>query len=141
MAFATVNLLAAVRATLLAALGRLDRLAVDGGNVGRRRTPGLSADLLPQGVEQTLPGAIAGPPLEVVVDGLPRREVVRQRPPGSALACMVEQGIDDFAQVGLARLPTPVSTRKQGLEQGPLLVRQVTRIPFAFHAECYAKSD
>src|SRR5438552_3797960 len=105
MAFATVDLLAAVRTTLLTTLGRLDRLAVDGGNGGRRRAPGLPADLLPQGVEETLPGSVAGPLLEVVVDRLPRREVMRQCPPSPALAGMVEQGIEDFAQVRLARLP------------------------------------
>src|SRR5437588_20703 len=135
MAFATVELLAAVRTALLATLGGLDRLTVDGGNVGRRWAAGLDTNLFAQAVEEPLPGAIAGPPLEIVVNGSPRREVVRECPPGSALACMVEQGVDDFAQVGLAWLATPVRAWQQGLDQGPLLVRQVTRIAFAFHAE------
>src|SRR5205085_6965720 len=115
MAFASVDLLAAIAAALLTALGRLDRLAVNGAGAGSCGASGLGADQRAEGVEQSLPGAVAGPVLEVVVDRLPGREVMGQRPPAASLACVVEQGVDDLAQVGLARAPTPAWTREERL--------------------------
>src|SRR5262249_5054371 len=68
MPLAALDLLAAVRAPLLATQGRLDRLTVESGSAGRRCPPGLDAGQGTQGVEDLLPGTVPVPPLEVVVD-------------------------------------------------------------------------
>src|SRR3712207_9496553 len=51
---------------------------------------------LAQGGVHPLPGAVQAPGAEVMVDGIPRREVVRQQPPGAAAAVDVEDGVQAF---------------------------------------------
>ncbi len=60
-----------------------------------------------------------------MVDGLPRREVVRQQPPGAAAADDVEHGVQDFA--GGVHPGTPGSSREghEWFEEGPLGVGEV----------------
>src|SRR5262245_42481800 len=103
MTLAALHLLAAVVAALLAALGRLDRLAVDvtGLRVGvAARDP---ADTPAQGGKQLLPGAVVDEGAEVVVDGFPgTAKIVGDGSPGAALAVVVEQGIEHLAHVVLA---------------------------------------
>jgi hypothetical protein len=72
MALAAPDLLAAVGADLVAAAGGLDRLAVDTGDAGRERSAGSLAEADPQDVDDSVPGAVALPGIEVVIDGLPR---------------------------------------------------------------------
>ena len=123
MALAAVDLLAAVLADLLSALGRLDRLAVDGGGAGRWLPTGPDADLLTQRIENPLPGAVGVEPLEVVVDGLPGGEVVGQGPPGAALAGAVEQGVDDPTHIGSPGATARPGRRDERLDDCPLSVR------------------
>ena len=107
---------------------------------GRRCPPGLGTCQGTEGVEDLLPRAVPVPLLEVVVDGLPGREVVRQGPPGTPFAGMIEQSVDDLAQLGLARPagPTPSAySGQQRLDQGPLLVCDITRVGFPLHAALY----
>ncbi len=130
----TADLLAAV----LAALSRLDRLTVEGTGAGRGGAAGLDADCGTQGVADLLPGAVPAPPLEVVVDRLPGGEVVRQSPPGTDLAGVLEQSVDDLPPAGLAGLAASAGTRQQRLEQVPLLVPQVAQRGVAFHTSFYA---
>ena len=90
MTLAALDLLAPVRAPFLAPLGGLDRLAVDGGGAGRWCPSSFDAGQGAEGVEELLPGAVPVPPLEVIVDGLPRGQVVGQCPSGTTFASMVE---------------------------------------------------
>ena len=46
---------------------------------------------------QLLPGAVDAPGSEVVVDGFPGWEVVREQAPGAATLEYVEDGIEDLA--------------------------------------------
>src|SRR5215210_3615194 len=100
MALAPFHLLAGVVAALLAAHpGGLDALAVhDPG--ARLRVPSEPDSSPPtQGRVQPLPRPVDAPGSEVVVvDGLPRREVVREQAPGAAAAHHVEDGVEDLAQ-------------------------------------------
>src|SRR5438270_14094317 len=64
-----------------APVGRLDRLAVHPQRLGRRRVPGLGADLGAEAGVDRLPDPGQPPQPEPGVDRLPRREVVRQHPP------------------------------------------------------------
>ncbi len=66
-----------------------------------------------------------------MVDGLPRREVVRQQPPGAAAADDVEDGVQDFA--GGVHPGTPGSSREghEWFEEGPLGVGEVALVCFS----------
>src|SRR3712207_3594657 len=78
-----------------------------------------------------LPGAVQAPGAEVMVDGLPRREVMRQQPPGAAAADDVEDGVQDFA--GGVHPGTPGSSREghEWFEEGPLGVGEVALVCFS----------
>src|SRR5262249_40632016 len=117
----------------------LDRLAVDAGDAGIGVAARRPAHPPPQGGEEPIPGTILLPGLEVVVDGLPGREVIGQGPPRTALAGEVEDGIDHLAHVGFARPAAGSGRRNPRLQDGPLLVRQIRRVAFAVHTELYAK--
>src|SRR5262245_57428923 len=133
MPLAAAHLLAAVGADLLTAVGGLDRLAVDAGDAGRGRAAGRLAEADAEDVDDPIPGAVALPGVEVVVDGPPRGEVVGQCPPGAALVGEVEDGVDDLADVGLARPPSGPGRGDLGLQHGPLGVSEVGRVCSAFH--------
>src|SRR5262249_45340043 len=125
-------------ADLLAAVRRLDRLAVDAGDPRAGVAAGGRAGAGAQGVQQKVPGAVALPGLEVVVNGSPRREVVRQGAPGTALAGEVEDRIDDFAHVGLAGPATGAGQRNPPIHEGPLRIGEIAGIGLAFHIQLYA---
>src|SRR5438552_1123375 len=115
-----------------AAPGRLDALAVD--RTGARRLLAVEelADITPEGIVQLLPDPGVPPRVEVVADGLPRREVVRQAPPLAPGPGQVEDRIDDVLAVvdpGPTGSPRrPVAVREEVVDVGPLEVRQVTRV-------------
>src|SRR5277367_2001207 len=137
MAFASLDLLATVVADLAADLGPFDRLGVDAGGTGGLLTTGLGADASSQRVEDGLPGAIAVPALEVIVGGSLGDEVVRQEVPLATGAALVEQGVDDLAQVDRPRSTTGFGGQQNGFDQGPLGVAQVGGIGFP-HGCCPA---
>ena len=60
---------------------------------------------LAQVAVNTLPSAVVAPAPEVAIDGLPRREVRGQHPPGTASPQDVQDGLDHGSQVGFARPP------------------------------------
>ena len=84
-----------------------------------------------------LQGAVVTPPAELVVDVVPGRQIVGQVAPGAAVVQKVQQGVDDFAQVMLARAArAPVSGLRQTfLERLPLGVTQVSGVGFAAHPD------
>src|SRR5215207_2473448 len=104
VAFSALDLLAAIIASLLSShAGALDRLRIDNTRGGLRITPKTDPQALADGCVEPLPGTIDAPEAKVMVDGLPRREVVRQQAPGAAAAENVEDGVEDLAQVVEAR--------------------------------------
>src|SRR5262249_41432759 len=125
MPLAAGDLLAAVLADLLPAVGGLHRLAVDAGDAGRDLAAGGLAEADPQDVDDPVPGAVALPGVEVVEDGAPRGEVVGQWPPGAALVGEVEDRVNDLAHVGLAGPPAGAGRGDLGLQDGPLGVGDI----------------
>src|ERR1043166_6718221 len=119
MAFAAADLLAAIGADLFAAAGWLDRLAVDTSDARVGVAALALADPPAQGGKEAVPGAVAFPGLEVVVDGLPRREVMRQGTPGTALAGQVEEGVDHLPHRGFPGSAARPRRGDQRLQQGP----------------------
>lgn len=76
VALAPAQLLATVVASDSPDPGGLDRLAVDDAGTGLEVTPNPNSEPFPEGRVDTLPGAIQPPEPEVVIDGLPGRELV-----------------------------------------------------------------
>src|SRR5579864_7004960 len=140
MAFAAADLLAAVGSHFRAPLGRLDRLTVDAGDAGSRIAASLRTNTPAKDVEQAVPGAVLLPLLEIVVDGFPGRQIIGQSSPRATLAGKVQDGVDDFTHIGLARSPARLSGRYPGFQDSPLAVHQVGRVAFAFHTAFYANA-
>src|SRR5437667_4884237 len=125
MTLPSLDLLAAVVADRSAHLGALDRLGIDTGGTGGGLPAGLRADLRTERVHEVLPGAVLLPGHEVIPDGALGHQIVRQIVPLTAGAGLIHQGVDDLAQVHLARSAAGLGGRKQILDQSPLCVGQV----------------
>src|SRR5829696_1103484 len=98
MSLSAPNFLVAVVAPLFATdPGGLDRLGV-GDARARQRVPAQAGpqSLAQHGV-QPLPCPLRAPPAEPPVDGLPRRKILGQQPPGAAALEDVEDGVKDLA--------------------------------------------
>ncbi len=67
-------------------------------------------------VVDPLPGAVEAPGSEVVVDGLPRREIAGQEPPGTTAFENVEDGIEDLAGAVGFRSSSLVGSRSMDLQ-------------------------
>ncbi len=81
-----------------------------------------------------LPGAVLTPDPKVVVDDLPRGEVMRQHTPGTATAHDIKDPIQDFTLGVLLWSSPTLGLRNIGLEQCPLMVTDVGRVRFSgFH--------
>ena len=106
MALSALHLLAAVVPSLLPShAGTFHRLRIDYAGTWLRVSPHTYAHPLTQGGVQPLPGAVDTPSPEVMVDGLPRREVVGQKAPGTAAADDVEDGVNkDLSRAGCVLL-------------------------------------
>jgi hypothetical protein len=82
-----------------------------------------------------LPGAIVPPAPKVLIDNLPRGEVMRQQAPGTATAQDIEDRIQDLTFRIFLGPPTGLGGRHQIVDQVPFFVAQVGRVRFAgFHA-------
>ena len=77
--------------------GCANRLAIDDTSARLRVAADAYAELLTQHGVEPLPRAVHAPPAEIVIRGLPRREFVREQPPGTAAPHHVEDGIQDVA--------------------------------------------
>lgn len=144
MTLAALNLFAAVDPPRLAPQRRLDRLAVDRRRAGRQRPPSLDTGQGTKDTEDLLPGAVRVPFPEVVIHAISGGEVVRQGTPGAAFPGVIEQRVDDLPQIYLTRPTGPAAARgpgEEGLNEGPLLVRNVTGIGFALHTGLYANPN
>src|ERR687893_2982197 len=72
-----------------------------------------------------LPGAVYAPGAEVVVDGLPGREVVRQESPCTPTTHDVEDSVEDLTQGMHPRPPDTRRSRHERLDALPLGIGQV----------------
>ena len=91
------NLLATIVTSLLSAHpGGLGRLGVHYPSAGFRIALELNAQAFAESAVHPLPGSVDAPSSEVVKDGLPRWEVVRQKAPRAATPQDVEDRIEYF---------------------------------------------
>src|SRR5438105_4783899 len=120
-----------------AGFGRLHRLAVNHGSAGRFLAMVGLTQVHPQNVVDSLPHTAVAPRIEVVRYRLPRREVVRQHPPGAAAAGQVEHRIDDLAhRIGTRASGLAAPLGKQVFDVRPLGIREITGITLpCIHAQ------
>src|SRR5262249_46515177 len=111
----------------------VDRLAVDArrgaGVVGLLRR----ADLRAEQVVDPVQGAVPAPLVEVPPDGALGGQVAGQVAPLAAGAEDVEDGMDDVPQVGRAGPAAGSGGREEWLDQGPLVVGDVTGVMVRSH--------
>jgi hypothetical protein len=132
MAFASFDLLSPIVTTLLPTYARcLDRLAIHDGCAGLGVPLQADPHSLAQGSVHLLPGTIQTPESEVVIYGLPGREVVWQQPPGTATTHDVEDGVEDLAQMMEARTSVGFGSGKVGLQTAPFGVGKVGLVCFS----------
>src|SRR5215213_6294169 len=97
MAFSPLYLLTSVVASLSSYPGSLYRLRIHYARAGLRIPPETCSQTMAQGGMQPLPGTIDAPDPEVMMDGLPRRELMWQQTPSTATTHDVEDGVKDLA--------------------------------------------
>jgi hypothetical protein len=135
MALSALDLLGPVVATLSSSYpGSLDRLAIHYARAGLGVPLQADPHTLAQSGVHPLPGSIQAPETEVVVDGLPGREVVRQQSPGTAAPDDVEDGVEDLAQRIDPRAPIGFGCGKMGLQAAPFGIGEVGLVCFSHDA-------
>src|SRR5262245_51418190 len=128
MTLATLDLLAGIVASGAATFRGLDALAVD----DCRRWRGFPANPLPVGHHQRMIDPLEQPAVakgcEPTVNRLPRREIVRQKPPRTTRAHNVEGRIHDLAPTPRQR-PAMIARRRHPCrDQPPFPIRQITLV-------------
>src|SRR5829696_5405461 len=99
MTLPAANLLPALVAPRFATYpGRLGRLRIDHSRAGLGVSPQPHPQALAQRRVEPLPHTVEAPNPEVVMDGLPGREVVGQKSPGTATTDDVEDSVEDLAE-------------------------------------------
>ncbi len=73
----------------------------------------------------------------VIMDGAPRRKLVRQHTPRTAGTVQIENAIDNFLHAHLSRATAGLGWGNQGFYELPLLIRQIAWIWRPFHIILY----
>src|SRR5215472_12575190 len=128
MPLAALDLLGRVIAARAAALGGLDRLAVDHNGRGARfPTSGLAR--FEQEFEiDPLEQAMIPPVIKVALHRGERRKVLRQHAPLTTGPSYIQNAVEDGPQISLARPPQMLGCWHIRLDHGPLGIGQVARI-------------
>src|SRR5215218_3779055 len=135
MALPAANLLPTViSARFTAHPGRLGRLRIDYSCAGLWVSPQLHPQAFTQSRVELLEGSIYAPPPKPPVDGLPRREVARQKPPSAAALEDIEDGVEDLAAAVGFRSSSLVGRRNMELQALPFGVGEIGRVA-PFHAQ------
>src|SRR5260370_41638221 len=108
------------------------RLPADAGGAGRAFAALASPNLFAQNVVNLFQRAIVSPLVEVAPDGTFGRQVLGQEPPLAARPQDIKDRVENLSHRGLAGPATRIH-RDQGLDQGPLLIREVAGIASCFH--------
>src|SRR5215212_4598021 len=100
MALSSLHLLSAIVPALPSDTSCLHRLAVHDARTRLGISLHADAQTLSDSGMQLLPGTVDAPGSEVVVDGFPGWEAMREQAPGAAtLEYVEEDGIEDFAGI------------------------------------------
>src|SRR5271170_3660906 len=119
MALASLDALAGINPAWTTALGGRCALAVDDCGRGVGVAPDKLAGARHQRGADPLPGAVVAPAVEIALHSRARRKVPWQGAPLTAGPQQVEDGVDDRAQIALARTPQPTRRRQERSEPRP----------------------
>ena len=134
MTFTTADLLAAVVATHAANTGRLARLASTDPGAGLRGAASPTPHTFTHHGGAAVPGAVETPFPPLLLDRLPRRQVVRQQAPGAAVPNQGEHRVHNRPSM-LSHRSTSLRRRWQtGHKDRPFGVRQIGWIGHVLHA-------
>jgi hypothetical protein len=137
VALSAFDLLATITTPLLSAYpGGLGRLGVHYPSAGFGIALESNAQAFADRVVQPLPSAVDAPSSEVMKDGLPRWEVVRQKAPRAATPQDIEEGVEDLAPAVDRRSTGGSRDGKMRLQARPFCVREVGWVRLS-HA-CYS---
>src|ERR1700722_1012989 len=132
MPLAAIDFLAGIIAVHASPFGCFHRLAV---HTSRARLafpsdsfPHISSQL----IMNPLPVAVLPPNTEIMVSDFPRRQIVRQHPPCSAAAHLIEDSTHDLTPRILGGSTTRLHRRNQRLDAVPLLLGQIGRVRLTF---------
>src|SRR5712691_5190626 len=128
MALASFDPFAGVNPARAAAFARRHALAVDNPGAGCERSALLLAGPGHQPGIDPVPGAVVAPAIEIALHRRIRRKVLRQGAPLTAGPQQIEDGVDDRAQVALARPPQSARRRQQWRDLRPLRSSRVACI-------------
>jgi hypothetical protein len=112
---------------------RFHRLAINNGGARGGITAGGRAHLGPPGLVEACPGTIETPLAEIIMDGSPGWEIVRQQAPRTTGAEEIEDRGEDFAQIHSPGASPRLGRRQQRREEGPLGLRQIGGVGEACH--------
>ncbi len=114
--------------------GGLHGLTIHDPSTGLAPLPSGHAHIAAEQIMHQLPGAIFLPTPKVLVDNLPRRQVMGYQPPRTAAAHDIEDAVQDLP-LGVLLGPAPrFGFRHQMFDQIPFFVAEVGRIRFSgFH--------
>src|SRR5690606_9650201 len=119
-------------AALAARFRRFHTLAVKDRRTRFWIAPRLDPNRPPQGVVDPFPCPITPPFVVVISDRAPMRKVFGEHFPLAARPRQIEERIDHLPHVDAPWRAWPRSPRHQRLQEFPLLVRQIGRVPLSW---------
>jgi hypothetical protein len=122
VAFATVDLLAAIIAALATDSGGFDRLRVDNRSTRLHLAPHAQSQRFTQHGVDRLPQATQARGAQIVIDGFPMRQIVRQQFPATAALGNVEHGVEQLPARDSSWSTIGLGFRHQRGDQFPLAV-------------------
>src|ERR1700737_1737747 len=124
MTLAALHLLASIESTIATHFGRLDALAIDDDNRGRRRAAFFLAHGHRQNRQNLIEKAAIPPAVEPVLNGRKWRKILRKQTPLTARSNLVEYCIQNCPK-RMSTAATFFRTREQWLQKGEFLIRQI----------------
>ncbi len=131
VALAAFDLFGAVKARVPSSIGRFDGLRVDNRGAGLAGVAFEDPEVPAQGIVEPLPGAISSPAPKVVIDEAPRRQIIGDKPPGTAGPQDIQDRVDDLPFGIHFRSATWLGSRDQGCENLPFGIIEVGWVGFS----------
>ena len=110
------------------AVGDLDRLGVNDARTGFSGASKPFTKVSSKLSVHLLEDPVLAPASKIVINGSPRRKIVRKHPPGTATSQDVEDRIDNLPQPILAGLAVTLRDRDQRGNELPLGLTEVTGV-------------
>src|ERR1700736_1916832 len=124
MTLAALHLLASIESTIATHFGRLDALAIDDDNRGRRRAALFLAHSHRQNRQNLIEKAAIPPAVEPVLNGRKWRKILWKQTPLTTGSNLVEDCVQNCPK-RMSATAAFFRTRKSWLQKGIFLIRQI----------------